>query len=80
MNSVSIKEATLDGRHIAYSSETKFLIQVGKGSKGSYKTRHTVIGNLAQALIYYTGINNHSGYKKRLYAPSMNKPVLARVL
>ncbi len=80
MNSVSIKEDTLDGRRIAYSNETKFLIQVGKGSKGAYKTRYTVIGNLAQALIYYTGIYNHSGYKKRLYVPSMNKPVLARVL
>lgn len=67
----------LNGKKIAYSSETVFLVQVGK-NKSSYKTRYSFTGDLGQAVAYYNAINVGYGYKKRLYAPSMNKPLLAR--
>lgn len=71
--------ATLDGKQIAYSSLTEFLVQVGKG-KGSYKTRYKFTGNLAQAVFYYRSLNIGNGYKKRLFVPAFNKPVLAKYL
>lgn len=74
---VAIKQDTLDGKLIGYSDETEFLIQVGR-YRGAYKTRYRIIGNLGQAVLYYRGINIGNGYKKRLYAPCMNKPTLAR--
>lgn len=70
--------AVLDGKRIAYTDHTVFRVQVGKGSKGSYKDKYTFIGNLGLALNYYKCINIGHGYKKRLYVPSFNKPVLAR--
>lgn len=45
-----------------------FEVQVGKG-KGKYQSKYTFTGNhtvLSRALLYYHGINVHSGYKKRL--------------
>jgi hypothetical protein len=69
--------ATLDGKSVGYSDETEFLVQIGKDS-GSYKTRNRIVGNLAQAVMIYNGINIGNGYKKRLLAPSFNKPLLAR--
>lgn len=75
---IRIIEAELDGKKIAFTSETPFLVQVGKGSKGSYKTRYSFVGNLAQAVAWYCGINIANGYKKRLLAPTMKKSVLAR--
>lgn len=77
--SVCLKTATLDGKEIAYSSETEFLVQLGKGNQ-SYKTKHVVKGDLGRAVFFYNGYNIGNGYKKRLFAPSMNKPVLARSL
>lgn len=74
---VKLYEAELDGKKIAFSDETEFLVEVGKGS-GSYKTKYRFKGDLAQAVFYYKCINIGNGYKKRLRAPSMNKPVLAR--
>jgi hypothetical protein len=71
--------ATLDGKQIGYSSLTEFLVQVGKG-KGSYKTRYKFTGNLAQAVFYYRSLNIGNGYKKRLFVPAFNKPVLAKYL
>ncbi len=70
---------TLDGKHIAYTDETDFYVQVGKGKKGSYKTKYKITGALGMAVTYFNGINIGNGYKKRLVAPSMNKPVLVRV-
>ena len=67
----------LDGRRIAYSSETEFLVQVGRG-RSSYRTRYTVRGNLAQAVLLFNGINIGNGYKKRLVSWGFNRPVLAR--
>jgi len=72
-----VKQATLDGKDIAYAEDTQFWVQVGKG-RGSYRTRYSFTGNLAQAVFYYRGINIGNGYKKRLYSPSMNKPTLAK--
>ena len=75
---VRLLTGELNGKRIGYSSETVFLIQVGKGSKGSYKTKYSVKGNLGQAVLFYNGVNIGNGYKKRLLSPAMNKPVLAR--
>lgn len=79
-NTAGIKlfTATVDGKRIAYHSDTLFCVQVGRGSKGRYHTRNIFTGNLAQAVAYYMAINIGNGYKKRLYVPSFNKPVLAR--
>lgn len=71
------KTATLDGKPVAYTDATVFEVQVGR-YQGSYATRYSFKGNLAQAVFYYRCINIGNGYKKRLRAPSMNKPVLAR--
>lgn len=78
-DTVVLKDAELDGKKIGYSSVTEFLVQVGKGPKGAYKTRYRVVGNLGQAVLYYKGINIGNGYKKRLLMPSCSKnPVLAK--
>jgi hypothetical protein len=73
-------ENELNGKKIAYSSETVFLIQIGRYYKGSYKTRYTIKGSLPQAVRYYNGINIGRGYKKRLVMPSSprNRGILAR--
>jgi hypothetical protein len=82
-------EVTLDGKRIALMGHEKFLVQVGKGEKGSYKTRYrfgTGGGNaegafmcLKEALFYYRCINVGNGYKKRLVCFEFGKPVLARM-
>ena len=73
------KMATLNGKPIAYTDETVFLVQVGKGSKGAYRTRYAMKGNLGQAVAWYNMINIGNGYKKRLYMPSCSRnPVLAK--
>lgn len=71
------KTATLDGATIAYSDETEFLVEVGR-YQGSYRTRYSFRGDLAKAVFYFNSINVGNGYKRRLRAPSLNKPVLAR--
>jgi hypothetical protein len=74
---VELKEATLNGKLVAYTSKTEFLVQVGKeGSK--YSTRYRFEGDLHNAVFYYKSINIGNGYKKRLIAPSFNKPLIAR--
>ena len=67
----------LDGKRIAYTDQTEFLVQVGKDKSG-YKTRYRFLGNLGQAVRYYNSINIGNGYKKRLLMPEANKPLLAR--
>ena len=74
---ITLHTCTLDNKHVAYSSQTEFLVQVGKG-RGSYSTRYRFVGNIAQAVFYYRGINVGNGYKKRLFVPSFNKPTLAK--
>ena len=74
----TLKTDELNGKKIAYSSETEFIVQIGKG-KSAYKTRNVFKGNLTQAVMTYCGINIGNGYKKRLLMPSCSKnPVLAR--
>lgn len=67
----------LNGKKIAFSSETEFLVQVSR-YKGAYKTKYSFKGNLVQAVRYFEGINIGNGYNKRLYCPAMNKPTLLR--
>lgn len=75
---IKLLTAELDGKKIAFASNTDFLLQVGK-NKSAYKTKYTFKGNkLNQAVMYYQGINIGNGYKKRLLMPSSNNPVLAR--
>jgi hypothetical protein len=66
---------SLDGKMIAYSSETVFLVQIGKGSKGSYRQCVPIKGSLYRAINYYNAINIGLGYKKRVV---MAGRVLAR--
>lgn len=63
---------------IAFSSETIFLVQVGRYAKGKYLTRYSFKGNLEQAVFHYRCINIGLGYKKRLVMVGANKPVLAK--
>lgn len=73
-------EFTIDNKRIACPRDSDILIQVGKG-KGSYKTRYTFKAyEIGKAILYYKGINVGNGYKKRLIMPSLNKPVLGRVI
>ena len=74
---MEIKTVELDGARIAYTTETLFKIQVGKG-RSAYKTRYAIVGNIHQAVKLYRCINIGNGYKKRIYVESFNKPVLAR--
>jgi hypothetical protein len=68
----------LDGKRVAYTPNTEFLVQIGKNKKDAYVNRYTIKGNLTQAVLLYNGINIGNGYKKRLIAPSFNRPLLAR--
>ncbi len=70
--------ASINGKHIAYTEDTMFLVQVGKGAKGKYSIKYAFKGDLGRALMYYNCVNIGNGYKKRLYVPSLNKPLLAR--
>lgn len=65
MEQIEIKVGEVDGKSIAYSSETQFYVQIGR-YKSSYKTRYTIKGSLGQAVFYYTCMNVGNGYKKRL--------------
>lgn len=78
MENITLMNAILDGKQIAYSSVTEFFVQIGRGDKSGYKTKYKIVGNLPQAMFYYNGINIGNGYKKRLLCPSMNKSVLCR--
>jgi hypothetical protein len=75
---VKLKTATLDGKTIAFSSETVFLVQVGRYTKGKYLTRYQFKGELEQAVFHYKCVNIGRGYKKRLVMVGATKPVLAK--
>jgi hypothetical protein len=55
----------LGGKHISYSSDTNFYVQIGKDN-GKFSTRYTIRGSLTAAALQFEGVNIHSGYKKRL--------------
>lgn len=71
-------ENELNGKKVVYHYQTEFLVQVGLRKKGSYRTKYRVHGSLPEAVRLYNAINIGNGYKKRLIAPSLNKPLLAR--
>lgn len=77
---IEIRTATLDGKRIAYTSETVFLVQSGLG-KGKYCDRYRLVGNLGQAVAWYKGLNIRAPYKKRLIGLDL-KPseILARYI
>ena len=78
MNPVTLHTVELDGKKIAYCSESVFKVQVGRYAKGKYKTRWSFKGNFAQALAWYKSINIGNGYKKRLFCDTFNKPVICK--
>lgn len=65
MEQIEIKFYELDGKRIAYSSETLFYVQVGR-YKSSFKTKYTIKGSLGRAAFYFTCMKVGNGYKKRL--------------
>jgi len=77
MENIKLITKELNGKKIAYSSETLFEVQIGKGSS-SYKTRYSFTGDLGKAVFHYNCLNIGHGYKKRLRAQALNKPILAR--
>ena len=76
MQQVSILVGMLDGKTIAFSSETNFYVQVGRGKKGSYKTRYFFKADLSKAVFHYNCINIGNGYKKRLRMTGCSKALL----
>jgi len=80
MENIKILETEINGKKIVYHSESEFLIQVGKGPKGSYHTKYSFKGTLALAVGWYNAINIGNGYKKRLVCWSLNKPILAKAV
>lgn len=76
---IEIKTVTLDGKKVAYSNQTEFLVQVGK-NRGAYRTRYRFTGNIHQAVAHYRAVSVGHGYKKRLVMPSAKHPVLARMI
>lgn len=72
------KTINIDEKEIIYFNDTHFLVQVGHG-KGSYKTKHDIIGQPVTALSIYNGINIGNGFKKRLVLKtSIRREVLAK--
>jgi hypothetical protein len=74
-----MKTATLDGKRIAYTDDTEFLVQIGRG-RSAYETKYQFKGEIGRAVFYYNAINIGRGYKKRLIMPDAIRPVLAREL
>lgn len=69
----------LDGRRLAFASNSEFHVQIGKGSKGSYRTLLKFQGDeFTRGFMYYRGINVGNGYKKRLVSWNMNKPIICK--
>jgi hypothetical protein len=66
LKQLELRYQELNGKPVAYHSATEFRIQIGKGYKGSYKNRMTIVGNLGQAVMWYNSLNIGNGYKKRL--------------
>jgi hypothetical protein len=76
---IEIKHITIDGKRLAYTNETEFLVQVGK-NRSAYRTRYRFVGDIHQAAAHYRAVNVGHGYKKRLYAPSMKRSTLAKMV
>jgi hypothetical protein len=75
---VEIRHAELDGKRVAYSSETLFTVEVGTVGR-RYERKAAFVGNLGQAVLWYKGYNIGPGYQKRLVmAGARRDTVLAR--
>lgn len=74
---IEIKTVTIDGKPLAYTNETLFLVQIGK-NQGAYRTKYSFTGDIHAAAQYYKALSVAHGYKKRLLMPSAKHPVLAR--
>ncbi len=71
---------SVGGKEYNWNSDTKFLVEVGKGS-GKYSPRYSFVGNFDQASFYYSCINIGLGYKKRFVMESGGKrTVVSRCL
>jgi hypothetical protein len=77
--SISPKETTLDGKRIAYTTETVFQVETAKG-KGRYRVRYSIRGDLGCAVLWYNAINIAAPYRKRLRMLEANKQTLARAV
>ncbi len=76
---IEIRYITINGKQIAYTNQTEFLVQVGK-NRSAYRNKYRFVGDIHQAAAHYRAINVGLGYKKRLYAPSMKVPTLAKMV
>lgn len=74
---IELKTVTLDGKKLAYTNQTEFLVQIGK-NRSAYRTKWRFTGNIHQAVAYYRALNVGRGYKKRLLMPSAKHPTLAK--
>lgn len=63
------KTAILNEVEIHYTDNTIFAVQVGKGPKGSYKTRITIKGDLSKAFTSFLNFPLTKNWKKRLVMP-----------
>ena len=63
---ITLHKGMLDGKMIGYSSETVFIVQIGKGPKGSYKATWQIKGNLYRAMNFYNSTRVSLGFKKRI--------------
>ena len=74
---IEIRYATIDDKHIAYTNQSLFEVQISKG-KNKYKTRYSFTGDFRRAFMQYQMINIAAPYNKRLVCCSFNKPIIAR--
>jgi len=74
---MQVKVAEIDGKQIAYTDQSVFLVQIGRG-RGSYRTKYSITGSLGKACFYYRAVNIGNGYKKRLVCESLNNPLIVR--
>ena len=62
---LELKDVTINGKAYFDNEESEVTVEVGKGEKGSYKTKYR-LKSPGQAVLYFNGINIGNGYKKRL--------------
>ena len=57
-------------------TNTRFIIQYGKGKHGRYRVQYDFTGNLSEAINLYDRLKVYAGWKKRLLAPSLANPLV----
>ncbi len=70
------KIITVGREQISYDENTKFYVQTGRYTKGTYSNRFTILGDAGKALFYYECINIGRGYKKRLVLVGRKQPLI----